>query len=127
MSRGRERCTVVTPDADFLKSHLADGNRHSAHDVIAQRHSSIRKSDNKLAQRRRTLHAWAERVMRFSAKNSENVMRAGKRFLRTAMGKSIVQSRRKGFIEHHPASIPLPIIRTSNTSSQLARGGRGGR
>ena len=127
VSRGRERCTVVTPDAAVLKSHLADGNRHSAHDVIAQRHSSIRKSDNKLAQRRRTLHAWAERVMRFSAKNSENVMRAGKRFLRTAMGKSIVQSRRKGFIEHHPASIPLPIIRTSNTSSQLARGGRGGR
>jgi ATP-dependent exoDNAse (exonuclease V) alpha subunit len=127
VSRGRDHCTVFTPDAAMLKAHLGDGNRRSAHDVISQRHASIQKSSVKLAQRRKTLHAWAQRVARFSDKNTQNVMRAGKRFLRTVLGRSIMDGRRKGFIEHHPMSIPLPIIKTASTGTQYARGGRGGR
>ena len=126
VSRGRERCTILTPDAEALMGRLPDGNRQSVSDVVAGRNGAINRLSVRVANRRTALHLWVCRIMSVASRSTSQVMKAGRRLLiHSAIGRNIVYSRRSGVLKLKSISLPLPLPKMGGVV--YARTGRGGR
>ena len=123
-SRGRESCVVVTPDAETLLSRLPEGSKRNAMDFVAGKTNALNKLHSHLSARRRQLHAWASRMMRVDSKRLLRIVKAGRRYLRTAIGQSILRTRRSTLFPMKTVSLPLPLPVWGTATLRTGRGGK---
>lgn len=123
-SRGRESCIVCCPDAEKLISALGQGERPNVADVAAGRFSYEERRQRRVATRRVTLHRWASRVMRVASTTVGRTMRAGARFFKNAVGRSIRARRSRTDVQTAPV-MPARLSRPIRVAV-FSREGRGG-